>query len=580
MSTLLSPHLFLSYSRRQFYFAESVVLALQKADVPIWFDVQQLAPGEQWRDEIQRGLEEASGLIVIASGSAMASKYVRAEWEPLIDAGKPVYIALFEACDIPDKLRDNAAGVIDMRGNFRQNLKRLVALVNGQSIPPDKLPKRNRFRLPTRLPFTIATIVNTLLIGALLYFFTAIINVKAFELEDAGVFLIYLGAAWYLFNTALELMRRTFSYRQVWIGLLLVLPVGILFPVTAPVILLFTVMFVVSPATYRWLPTGAAPNWMRRRYGAGHVPTLDEVRQALAADRPPRQQRYTIYYAIEDDPLASTIQEVLTEDGHLRVGHDDPADQHIVVLTNRTPVAMLAEMVAQHPDTLTPVIAANVNPREAVAEVGDFQFIDYRRHDRRQLEAVSLFYQYPDDGKVVYGMAVLPQSSNTMIFPNGVMRFNFIARITFMAYVFLFGFGILSVILELTDNDPTTTAAVGIYMAVLSLMSAALHLHLIRDVQNRTIHRRQFRRRLIILAFVSFAALTFGVPQLLILLLAWGTVLHWLPHTDDVMSDDAPMVPLANPNAAYEGGLRDVLFVAAFFVVLYLGDILQVVSRP
>jgi len=38
---------FLSYSRRQFYFAESLMLKLLEAGVPAWFDADRLVPGVQ-----------------------------------------------------------------------------------------------------------------------------------------------------------------------------------------------------------------------------------------------------------------------------------------------------------------------------------------------------------------------------------------------------------------------------------------------------------------------------------------------------------------------------------------------------
>ena len=39
---------FLSYSRRQLYFAESLALHLQKGGLDVWFDLQQLQAGKVW----------------------------------------------------------------------------------------------------------------------------------------------------------------------------------------------------------------------------------------------------------------------------------------------------------------------------------------------------------------------------------------------------------------------------------------------------------------------------------------------------------------------------------------------------
>ena len=41
-------HIFISYSRRQLYFAESVVLHLQRAGPDVWFNLQKLTPGVDW----------------------------------------------------------------------------------------------------------------------------------------------------------------------------------------------------------------------------------------------------------------------------------------------------------------------------------------------------------------------------------------------------------------------------------------------------------------------------------------------------------------------------------------------------
>ncbi|MBL8156567.1 MAG: toll/interleukin-1 receptor domain-containing protein, partial [Anaerolineae bacterium] len=43
---------FLSYSRSQYYFAESLVLRLQASGLAVWFDVQQLEPGSDWQRDI------------------------------------------------------------------------------------------------------------------------------------------------------------------------------------------------------------------------------------------------------------------------------------------------------------------------------------------------------------------------------------------------------------------------------------------------------------------------------------------------------------------------------------------------
>src|SRR5688572_1697994 len=108
--------LFLSYSRRQFYFAESLVLNLQAKGISVWFDVQQLVPGKHWQEGIQAGLDESKGLILIASRAALESPYVQLEWEAALKNQKAVTIVAFEDVTLPPVLKD--AAVIDFRGDF------------------------------------------------------------------------------------------------------------------------------------------------------------------------------------------------------------------------------------------------------------------------------------------------------------------------------------------------------------------------------------------------------------------------------------------------------------------------------
>jgi hypothetical protein len=56
----MSWRAFLSYSRQQYYFVESLALALQNKGVPLWFDVQQLEPGSDWKADIEDGLRRSN----------------------------------------------------------------------------------------------------------------------------------------------------------------------------------------------------------------------------------------------------------------------------------------------------------------------------------------------------------------------------------------------------------------------------------------------------------------------------------------------------------------------------------------
>jgi predicted aminopeptidase len=125
----MSWHTFLSYSRQQYHFAESLASALQARGVTVWFDVQQLEPGTRWQQDIDDGLANSGTVILLASRASLDSPYVAREWGSALQQGKPVIVALIERVRLPPALR--RAPLIDCRGDFDAAVGRLqIALQN------------------------------------------------------------------------------------------------------------------------------------------------------------------------------------------------------------------------------------------------------------------------------------------------------------------------------------------------------------------------------------------------------------------------------------------------------------------
>ena len=134
---------FISYARKQLYYAEHLALYFQQQDIGIWFDVQDLTPGVAWRSGIEHGLATCDGLILLASRDALRSPYVAKEWTTVFSDGRPVYVLFTEEVDLPDSLSERAAAIIDARADFDAALDRLRAsLVSGT-------PQRDPYRAPT-----------------------------------------------------------------------------------------------------------------------------------------------------------------------------------------------------------------------------------------------------------------------------------------------------------------------------------------------------------------------------------------------------------------------------------------------
>lgn len=73
-------HVFLSYCRDDSDFAELTKLKLEKENTPIWMDNDRLAPGTDWRQDIDESIRQSIAMIVVMSPEARESEYVTYEW--------------------------------------------------------------------------------------------------------------------------------------------------------------------------------------------------------------------------------------------------------------------------------------------------------------------------------------------------------------------------------------------------------------------------------------------------------------------------------------------------------------------
>ena len=71
---------FLSYSTKDYYFAELAAIKLEGSGVQLWRDQGQLRAGSDWRSGIERGISESIAVLVALSQSSAESSYVTFEW--------------------------------------------------------------------------------------------------------------------------------------------------------------------------------------------------------------------------------------------------------------------------------------------------------------------------------------------------------------------------------------------------------------------------------------------------------------------------------------------------------------------
>jgi hypothetical protein len=269
-----NPLFFVSYSRQTLYFTESLVLALQKAGVNLWFDLQQLKPGCNWSAEIQDGLKICDGIILVVSQAAMRSPYVALEWEDALNSGKPLHLVFFESVKfdpiaaqitnpdgstsqreiLPAQLLDKATSIIDARADFKGAVKRLLQSLQGIECPRDNIPSPNRLRIPTRLPIAVGFIGLSMAVLTLTMAFTTVFNFLSYlPLLIWGA----IATGWLGLQT-LSFIRRD-SYREPRYALYGGVVYSLLFMKwLLPLVLIALVVMHIAPDIRRRTPTGQA----------------------------------------------------------------------------------------------------------------------------------------------------------------------------------------------------------------------------------------------------------------------------------------------------------------------------------
>jgi WD40 repeat protein len=89
-------HIFISYSRRDLDFAQKIVDALAAKDLDTWIDWKSIPKGEDWQQEIYRGIEEADAFLFLVSLDSVTSGPCNGEIAHAVKNGKrilPIFIA-------------------------------------------------------------------------------------------------------------------------------------------------------------------------------------------------------------------------------------------------------------------------------------------------------------------------------------------------------------------------------------------------------------------------------------------------------------------------------------------------------
>jgi hypothetical protein len=394
-NTTRSPgSVFISYSRKDYYFAESLTFALIQRDVAAWLDVKELRPGVDWEQRLESAIDTASHLVLVASPDSLCSPHVAAEWKRALARGIPVIVAHLRGNNVPPEL--TAMPRVNFHGRFRPAVNSLIEHLKGQA---DKPPvKRQLWPLPPIVGVTASLLL--LMVGLLMVLadWRDIISLTILNLAIVfgvvGIFVWHTSIAYLRRRMGMTRLAVILGYFFFFYGYLVlqhfktpavpaffpdavmqvagtIWPVALTFSLIAGIWL--CVLTFWRPADlYRWSPTGKAWNTYRTKLV---VTSEYEGLNSLGT-----VGRFQILNDPVDEPFAQRIQQDLVARGGQKVDAADASTRFVLVLSNRTHLAWVDALEAELRDKdLVTVVVTAIGVSPTLGWLWKRQWIDFRR---------------------------------------------------------------------------------------------------------------------------------------------------------------------------------------------------------
>lgn len=465
---------FISYSRKQLYFAEALVLKLQQAGLELWFDLQKLQPGIQWANALADGYGNCERLVFIASKAAVQSPYVQVEWETALRNGREVIVVLTEPVILPESLQDCA--VYNASTRFDQTLDDLIGYLRGEKpARHDPVPAPGRSVFLTKMPLDIWLTVSVMLMPAITAWIATFgVPLTSISISvDIGTDKYLPGSGPYLLGAMygvvlaflqfpirsflehtvnfeqLEKLRSKLLLTQFSAAILCYVltvafpkshahPIGYLIFIF-PLITLYWSFWMLkrSPDLLRWLPSGEADQDIRE---AIHGKMMPEIKQPAFEEQP--SARKTFSYAIHSHPAdraaAKFVEAILqTRGGSLAT--ETTAAVQLIIVSNRTSKRWLIERNAALQGKTIHILATNINTPPDLQPVLQTQWIDFRNERKKVIHLFADQLSQNKNAEIEYAMQISPTG-----FDNG-HGFPVQVRFIFGAFVLAFVLTILPI---------------------------------------------------------------------------------------------------------------------------------------
>lgn len=96
--------IFISHDHENADFAELLKLRLEKEGLSSWIDSERLKIGQDWREEIDSGIENSLAIIVLMTPDARKSEYVTYEWSFAWGKGKKIFPVMLKQTQLHPRL--------------------------------------------------------------------------------------------------------------------------------------------------------------------------------------------------------------------------------------------------------------------------------------------------------------------------------------------------------------------------------------------------------------------------------------------------------------------------------------------
>ncbi len=493
---------FISYSRQEVTFVDSLSHALEKLGISTWVDFRNLVPGKKWQIQLDEGVKNSTAILLVVSKESMKSGPVMDEVEKSIAAGRRIIMILFEPCKINEKLKGREW--IDFTGDFNiaiLQLKSLLAQPEGKMpTPPEQYEKMKVSPLSflraltspvAIITFLVITFLRFIFGGGFLprgvkrfFFLSVLVTILSFGavfsgtatgnsgadnilagISIAAIPFIYIPAAWNFLQFPVRVRYRTHNaekLRNSIIGLFVINLLPVLIDIGAflgvpglkgdvAAFLLALVTLSGSYYLYRVLTSDAFYRWAGPAGALVSAPQPDLTKHL---NTQPIDKQVAIEFAPQDASYARELKDSVLKAGYKITENLQEAD---IVLTLLSAYQNKSQC---DPETkyVVPILLQSFKEIDDgdKNEFSKVQWIDLR-HGKASMDAVANLLDEPEDLQRVLG--IIPM--RIPILPNGV---NYLASLLSFTLTYSAIWTFMQVFTKLTP-DTTTGIKQGLAIA-------------------------------------------------------------------------------------------------------------------